>query len=623
MIIKCRQRLQQISGIGHSNKRPIYHGIEFPNVITCPHRSSPGTNCPKGATLKTEQIQTTGAPATLQDVLDRLFNDSIVDSKRRRDLRSAVTSFAKLVDKTPGLIPLDFAAIRQALDGAVPAQAGVSAKRWANLRSDLFAAMEASGLHPMLKTAKLDLAEAWKQVLDAVQDQRIRHGLSRFARWASLRRITPAQVDYSTVERFVAELRACTLIRNIDDQQRRVTTAWNRLVKLQPNSELRPVSVLSKGPGLMRFDWQQLPASFQDDVERHLTWTSVPYPLDEKARRRPLAPKTRHLRREYIHSAVSAAVAGGIDPAQLTSLATLVVPDTFKAALGHRWKQDGRKLSAYTHGVAGTLIAIAQEWVNVPAETLANLKGMRRKLGNLPTGLTQKNQDTLRQFDDPRLLERLIALADKLWRKARRDLAKSRRPFVDLQNALAIDLLIHVPLRMENLSALQFGVHLHWPQGPGRAANIVFAGDETKNQVQLEFEIPAALADRFHIYRNEIAPTVTGKRPDAVFVTWTGKPRGQAAITDAIEKTILKNLGVRLTPHQFRHLVAKIILDANPGAYELVRQMLGHKNTKTTTNFYAGIDTRRAGRAHADLIMQLKENGISRRGRAPRRLPAE
>ena len=33
-------------------------------------------------------------------------------------------------------------------------------------------------------------------------------------------------------------------------------------------------------------------------------------------------------------------------------------------------------------------------------------------------------------------------------------------------------------------------------------------------------------------------------------------------------------------------------LDNNPGAYELVRQLLGHKNLKTTTNFYAGIDTR-------------------------------
>lgn len=67
-----------------------------------------------------------------------------------------------------------------------------------------------------------------------------------------------------------------------------------------------------------------------------------------------------------------------------------------------------------------------------------------------------------------------------------------------------------------------------------------------------------------------------------------------------------------MTPHQFRHLAAKIILDANPGAYELVRQMLGHKNTKTTVNNYAGIDTKRAGRAHADLLLKLRDESARR-----------
>ena len=77
---------------------------------------------------------------------------------------------------------------------------------------------------------------------------------------------------------------------------------------------------------------------------------------------------------------------------------------------------------------------------------------------------------------------------------------------------------------------------------------------------------------------------------------------------------------MKITPHQFRHLAAKIALDANPGAYELVRQLLGHKNLRTTTNNYAGIDTRRAGRAHADLIMRLREStlGRARHRRTPR-----
>jgi integrase len=207
----------------------------------------------------------------------------------------------------------------------------------------------------------------------------------------------------------------------------------------------------------------------------------------------------------------------------------------------------------------------------------------------------------------------LIDLPDKLWRRARRELATSRRPFIDLQSALAIDLLLHLVPRMENLAALNFEKHLHWPQGRGKPALLVFDADETKNAIALEFEIPAVLAERLQVYRNEIAPAVTGKRPDAVFVTWAGKPKTQAALTVAIQKTVLRELGVKLTPHQFRHLAAKIILDEHPGAYELLRQLFGHKNSKTTTNFYAGIDTRRAGREHANLVMKLRESGLGRR----------
>ena len=55
-------------------------------------------------------------------------------------------------------------------------------------------------------------------------------------------------------------------------------------------------------------------------------------------------------------------------------LACLVEPETFRALLRHRWREDGGKLSAYTLGVAVTLIAIASEWVKAPADTVAALK---------------------------------------------------------------------------------------------------------------------------------------------------------------------------------------------------------------------------------------------------------
>jgi integrase len=556
--------------------------------------------------VKYDPIPPAAVPSTLQDVIDRITAGGLSDS-RKRDLRSAVVSYGKLVGRAPAAVPLDLAAIRTTLDGMVPAQAKVSRKRWANLRSDLAAAFDASGLRPMLRTADVELDGDWTGLFQAVTDLRVRNGLSRLGRWACLRRIPPTAVNDVAVARFVAELEASSLIRNLGGQHRSVALLWNRLLSLSPARGLSTVAVPASRLVEKRVPWERLPESFRVETDAYLAWCAMPDPLDEQARARALAPLTLGLRRGHIHSAVTAACGAGIDPDRLTSLAKLTEPEVFRALLRHRWGEDGRTLSAYTHGMAGTLIAIASEWVKAPADVIATLKQLRSKLGTLPSGLTEKNKALLRQFDDVRLCEMLVELPDRLWQQARRDLAKSRRPFIDLQSALAIDLLLHAPLRMDNLSSLNFNEHLHWPQGRGKPALVVFRIDETKNDTQLEFEIPRVLADRLQVYRNEIAPAVTGKRPDAVFVTWAGRPRTQAAITTAIEKTVLRLLGVKLTPHQFRHLAAKIILDANPGAYELVRQLLGHKNMKTTTNFYAGIDTRRAGRAHADLIMKLRE----------------
>lgn len=546
------------------------------------------------------------APATLQTVLDRLAGNCGLSDTRKRDLRSAVIGFARLAGQPPSAIPLDLAEIRRTLAGTMPTRAKVSAKRLANVRSDLAAAIAASGLRPMLTTAKLGLDPVWTAVV-ASANRQVRYGLSRFARWASLRQIPPEAVDLGSINRFVAELAEATLAPHLRHMPHSVAKAWNALAS-EAGAGLRPVAVPSTRPAPSGISWHQLPASFRADVEGWLDWAAVPDPLAEGARSRALAPQTLRLRKAHIVSAVSAAVAAGIPLENFTSLASLLDRETFRSVLRHRWRQDGCVLTAYTNDLANTQIALAAEWVKTPPEEIEALKALRSKLGKRRSGLTEKNKSMLRTFDDPRLTTALIQLPDRLWTAARRRLATSRRAFIDLQTALAIDLLIHVPLRLQNLARLNFRTHLHWPQGRGRPALLTFKEADTKNRVALEFEIPSRLAERLQVYRNEIAPAVIGQCPDYVFVTWSGTRRHPDTIKITITKTLFRHLGVRLTPHQFRHLAAKIILDAHPGAYELARQLLGHTSASTTSMFYAGIDTRRAGRAHADLVTKLRDS---------------
>lgn len=567
--------------------------------------------------MNTAAIPQSAMPVTLKDVVDRLAANPVLSDTRKRDLRSAVVIYGKLKGEALSAIPLDLVAMRGTLDGMVPAQAKVSRKRWSNLRSDLAAALDASGLQPMLKTAYVTFECTWAALLNPVKDKAVTNGLSRLARWATVRQISPAAVDDAILEQFFSELEATSLVRNLRGQRRGVAKAWNRLAALSADQALRRVQVPSNRPASTRVPWLELSASFRDEVEKYLVWCSVPDPLDDEARARALAPVSVRLRRDHIHLAASAACAAGIDAERLTSLADLVEPETFRAVLRHLWEKRGGKLSAYTRDVAGSLITMASEWVRAPADQLSNLKKLRGKLGSLRSGLTEKNKALLRKFEDPRLLASLLGLPDRLWRTARRNLVVSKRWFVDLQTALAIDILLHTALRIENLAALKFDEHLHWPQGRGKPALLVVRVEETKNEAPLEFELPTVLADRLYAYRNEIAQAVIGSRPDALFVSRKGIPRGLPTIGVAIQRSVLRHVGVKMTPHQFRHLAAKIILDANAGAYELVRQLLGHKDLKTTTKFYAGIDTRRAGRAHADIVARLREARPERMRRHP------
>ena len=543
---------------------------------------------------------------TLQTVLDRLSGHPGLTSSAKRDLRSAVTSFAQLLDEKPATLALDFDAIRQRLDNIVPAAAKISSKRFANLRSDLGRAIDASGLGSIIKTRHVELDPDWHAVLHGAE-RRIQTALSRFARWATLNQIAPADVDTAVHARFIGDLESSTLVRHLPAVGRSVALAWNGLVNSCKNAELRPLEVPATKRARTEIPWEAFPESLRSDLAAYIGWAAVPDPLAESARARALSRLSLRLRETHVRAAARAAVGAGIAINHLTSLATLVELQHFRSILRHQWKKDGSRLSAFTHGLAVTLIAIAKEWVKLSALEIARLKELRGKLGMLPSGLTAKNKALLRALEDPRTVASLLQLPDRLWHAAHRELATSPRAFPHLQTALAIDLLIHVPLRLQNLISLRFDHHLHWPLGPRKPALITLGDEETKNSVPLEFEIPTALADRLWRYRTEIAPGVIGCRPDCVFVNSLGTGKTSGAIKIAIEKAVLKHLGLKLTPHQYRHVAAKLALDANPGAYELVRQLLGHKNLKTTTNFYAGIDTRRAGRAHADLVMRLRE----------------
>jgi integrase len=408
--------------------------------------------------------------------------------------------------------------------------------------------------------------------------------------------IPPQQVDLGTLNAFGAAVRSSTLARKAASLERDVATLWNRLIERGIAHGLTRLELPNRRPAPKRVLWQDLPARFRSDVDDHLAWAAGDDPFAPDPRPRPLSPGSVRLRRQYIQSAVTALIASGTPIQQITALADLVTPEAFKRILRQRHIAAGQQANAYNEGLAKALIAIAKEWVQPGSPVIAELKRLASKLPRLSPGLTDKNSALLRAFGDPDLLQRLLALPDRLWREALA-MDASQRQLAKAQAALAIAILTYAPLRVANLSALAFDRTLFVPARADQESLIEIPAAQMKNREPFTIALPAKITAMLRTHRAQIL-----RGSEFLFDNGQGKPKLATTISWLIERTIQRHLGIEMTAHQFRHLAAKVILDADPGAYESVRQLLGQRNLSTTINYYAGLDTRRAGRHHAALI---------------------
>jgi integrase len=533
-----------------------------------------------------------------------------------RDLRSAVKRVADLLGNEPAGVALDMDAISVRLSAISPLAVGMSAKRFANVRSDLVAAVKACGVKPVI--GKKMLSPEWVSLFDRLSGRRAHIGLSRLARFASAHGIKPGEINDDVIAGFIAEVRQGSLHRQPNKLYRQVTLIWNEAAR-EPALGLQPVTVARFRDPPKRIDWAVLPAAFRQDVDKYLSWGSGSDPFAADARARTLAPETLRLRRDQIHAAAFALVECGTKPASIRSLAELVTANNLKTILRWRLERVGGEENSFNHNLGRVLLQIAREWVKVEPPVLAELKRLVGKVAVPAMGLTDKNKRFLRQFDDPKALRRLVQLPEQLWSEVKRESKPSFRTLAKAHAALAIAVLTYIPLRMQNLSDLAFDTHLFLRAGTGAISTLELSNGEVKNKRDLAFDIPHAVAKMLLEYRDRIAPRIIGHRPARLFVSVHGAPKGARSLATLIRVYAKKRAGIVLSPHQFRHLSAKVLLDAQPGAFETVRQLLGHKNDQTTVNAYAGIDSRRAARHHQHLIDQAIADASLPRLRRQRR----
>jgi integrase len=200
-----------------------------------------------------------------------------------------------------------------------------------------------------------------------------------------------------------------------------------------------------------------------------------------------------------------------------------------------------------------------------------------------------------------------------------KDLESGRVRFVKAQVAIAVDISLACTLRPQNLSRLTWKSNFSEPNGPRGLLLLHIAAPDTKSKKQdIVVEIPDEVARHIRWYRRHILPRLGADVNGPLFVTGRGEQKKQATLTLQITNIILREIGIAMTPHQFRHFGATSYLEQHPEDFETVRAMLGHAWSKTT-RIYAGSSSRRASRAYGEHLFKQREALKLRRPRKARK----
>jgi integrase len=543
---------------------------------------------------------------TLADVLG-LIDEAGLTGTRRRDTVSAVNRLCEMAGTTPASVRAEPSVLKDMLSRIRPAAHGVSAKSYSNLKSLLGAALQLAGVIDPSGRGSAKRHPEWGPLLEAIaDDQRLSNGLAAFANWCAGQCVSPGEVDDPIVQRFLTWLETRTLQPKPHELVRRVPNIWNEAsTKFNSWPAIKLTALSFKAP-LKHLKWSDLNPSFQQDADAYFKLRENPDVFDERpeAPKRPLAASTLRQQREHLRLAASIFAQNG---ELIESLADLVTPERFKRLLRYYHKQANGEPNAFAIGLAKTLIQVAQYHTAATSKEIGELKRLAGNLPPIPFDLTEKNKNMLRQLESERLRAKLLFLPEQLIGEVAKDLESGRVRFVEAQVAIAIDILLALPLRPQNLSSLSWQHNFSEPNGPRSQLLLHIAARDTKTKREdIVSEVPDEVARRLRWYRRHVLPHLGADVNGPLFVTEKGIRKGQATLSKQITDASVRHIGIYMTPHQFRHFGATSYLEEHPEDFETARAILGHAWSKTT-RIYAGSSSRRASRAYNRYLFQQRE----------------
>ena len=225
-------------------------------------------------TVPRNAFSTPDAP-TLEDVFRRLASIDNIDDRYRGELRSAVRTVGRVLDRALSELPAHPRFLRERLKKVVPVASGLTDTRWRNVRSLLRKALEVTGI-PVLPGRHLaPLTSLWQQRYSSLPSRKLRIGLSRLFHYCSANGILPEEITAVIFDEFRNALERESLLADPRTVHREACRCWN-LAAEQVDGWPK---VRIKVPDYRNWyilDWQAFPPSLEADVETMLDTAQAP-----------------------------------------------------------------------------------------------------------------------------------------------------------------------------------------------------------------------------------------------------------------------------------------------------------------------------------------------------------
>ena len=539
---------------------------------------------------------------SLERVRDQVAARYDIPRPARMDMVSSCNKTGTWFDLPLSAIPASASFLKPKFTRLHPNHVDVSQRRIDNVRSLLLRAFRVVGVSTSLQPYGCPLSPQWQELFDRIEERYAKTALTRLMRSCSRLGIAPGEVDDAVMGKFLQALINETFITHPKRTHQTTCRCWNKAMKSIEGWPQREVTEPRYDEGRRyALDPEQLHSDLVEDIENYLEILQGHKLF--KGPKKPFRPASIRSVRGNLMRYLSALQQKGIDIAKVHRLEEIVPFEVFEQGMEWFFERNGGEATRSMGDIAWTIRVLALKHVGVDEKTEALYREAVARLCNRSTGLSEKNREALFQFDDPAVVRRFLNCPDKLWRKA--EVASGKKARLLAESAVATELLIYAPIRFRNLRSIRRDRHLSWR---GDRLHLHFKADEVKNAVELDMVVPRFVGQRIrHFLEIHHRQYLDSPNPH-LFAGQGGKPKDESCFRRQITRALFDETGIELTPHQFRHAAAKLLLEARPGHYEVVRKLLGHKHLSTVYESYSGTETQAAIDLFDEVILDLKHD---------------